>query len=500
MNKNVKIILVLSAVLIAVILAGCVQEKVVPSAPIEVTLAISNAPALNETAEFKNKNTSTPTPVYPKPLPLNESYRIAPDSTAYLNILNESSPYYIFNKTSPYYGVELPKVKKVKIHTVSDSVVNPSPGLGYGTGMYDEYENRTWAVFAGQEVRPSLILPEAPPARTLYAPTLMCPNHCPFESVTVYYRYEGMSTLRAWGVWNWSRTEPPYWEVWKWMDSTFLDNYVRDYPEGKLYFVEIGFFDGEWKVLLWNFNTGKWEEQCSTTTTIPVDGMDFWDIWEYYFGGTCPPDLPDIESTCLQAAIDGEFRLVSETYGWEYDTMDCPYERRFIDRYYHWYVNPKNPPVAVAESVHRYNNVGDEYPCKALFDASASYDPDGIINYTWDFGDGYFGEGQTVEHVYSSYKWNGTGYEPFNVSLTVKDNEGLTNTTSLQVNVYIAGDANGDGIVDIFDAVIVGREWDSACTSGRWESERADMADLNNDCIVDIFDAVIVGANWDHTA
>lgn len=160
------------------------------------------------------------------------------------------------------------------------------------------------------------------------------------------------------------------------------------------------------------------------------------------------------------------------------------------------------PPVAVAESVHRYNNVGDVYPCKALFDASASYDTDGdaIINHTWDFGDGYFGEGLTVEHVYSSYKWNGTGYEPFNVSLTVKDEWGLTNTTSLQVSVYIAGDANGDGVVDIFDAVIVGLEWDSACTSGRWESERADRADLNNDCIVDIFDAVIVGANWEHTA
>ena len=159
------------------------------------------------------------------------------------------------------------------------------------------------------------------------------------------------------------------------------------------------------------------------------------------------------------------------------------------------------PPVAVAESVHRYNNVGDVYPCKALFDASASYDPDGyIINYTWDFGDGYFGEGQTVGHVYSSYKWNGTGYEPFNVSLTVKDEWGLTNTTSLQVNVYIAGDANGDGVVDIFDGVLVGLKWDYTCTSGRWESERADRADLNNDCIVDIFDAVIVGANWEHTA
>ena len=52
MNKDVKTILALSAVLIAVILAGCVQEKVVPSAPIEVCLAISNAPALNQTAEL----------------------------------------------------------------------------------------------------------------------------------------------------------------------------------------------------------------------------------------------------------------------------------------------------------------------------------------------------------------------------------------------------------------------------------------------------------------
>jgi hypothetical protein len=52
MNKNAKIILVLFAVLIAVILAGCVQEKAVPSAPIEVCLAISNAPALNQTAEL----------------------------------------------------------------------------------------------------------------------------------------------------------------------------------------------------------------------------------------------------------------------------------------------------------------------------------------------------------------------------------------------------------------------------------------------------------------
>ena len=160
------------------------------------------------------------------------------------------------------------------------------------------------------------------------------------------------------------------------------------------------------------------------------------------------------------------------------------------------------PPVAIANSVHRYNNVGSEYPCKAIFNASASYDPDGdaITGYNWDFGDGYSGEGKIVEPVYSTYKWNGTGYEPFNARLTVKDAGGLANTAILQVNVYIAGDANGDGEVDIFDAVIIGLDWEKECKDGRWATDRGDMADLNNDCIVDIFDAVIVGANWEHVA
>jgi len=162
------------------------------------------------------------------------------------------------------------------------------------------------------------------------------------------------------------------------------------------------------------------------------------------------------------------------------------------------------PPVAIAISMHRYSNVGSVYTCKAIFNASASYDPDGdaITNYNWDFGDGYSGEGSTTEHVYSSYKWNGTGYEPFNVCLTIKDAGGLINTATMHVNVFIAGDANGDGRVNILDAVIVGREWGEKSTCGDYcweEQERADRGDLNNDCEINILDAVIIGANWGHT-
>jgi len=168
------------------------------------------------------------------------------------------------------------------------------------------------------------------------------------------------------------------------------------------------------------------------------------------------------------------------------------------------------PPVAIPRSLHRYNNIGSSYPCKTILTGSASYDLSSngsITNYEWDFDDGQSSAGETVEHIYETWKWNGTSYryEPFNVRLTVKDNGGLTNTTALPVNVYMAGDANGDGKVNILDAVIVGREWREECTpsltSYSWgERERADRADLNNDCKINILDAVIIGANWRQTA
>ena len=160
------------------------------------------------------------------------------------------------------------------------------------------------------------------------------------------------------------------------------------------------------------------------------------------------------------------------------------------------------PPVAIAIPMHSYNNVGNVYPCKAVFNGSNSYDPDGdaITSYSWDFGDGYSDEGRMTEHIYSTYNYNGTGYEPFNLSLTVTDSGGLTNTTITQINVFIAGDANGDGVVDIFDGVMVGLEWGEKCVDSTWTAAQSDKADLNNDCVIDIFDGVIVGANWEEVA
>lgn len=61
-------------------------------------------------------------------------------------------------------------------------------------------------------------------------------------------------------------------------------------------------------------------------------------------------------------------------------------------------------------------------PLTVVFDASSSVDPDGdIVGFTWDFGDGSTGSGQTVTHVYDTPG-------PFAPRLTVTDDRGASHT------------------------------------------------------------------------
>jgi len=92
-------------------------------------------------------------------------------------------------------------------------------------------------------------------------------------------------------------------------------------------------------------------------------------------------------------------------------------------------------PVAVAEPDFQEIMVGEA----AEFYGNQSYDPDGtIISYYWDFGDGYTGMGINSTHIY-------TNSGSYVVTLTVTDNDGLTNSdtcivivTGLQSPVAIA--------------------------------------------------------------
>lgn len=72
------------------------------------------------------------------------------------------------------------------------------------------------------------------------------------------------------------------------------------------------------------------------------------------------------------------------------------------------------------------------------FNASNSTDDKAIISYTWDFDDGITGTGITVVHDY-------TKSGNYTVTLTVTDEEGLTDTQTMTINVtFIPEEINTD--------------------------------------------------------
>jgi chitodextrinase len=83
------------------------------------------------------------------------------------------------------------------------------------------------------------------------------------------------------------------------------------------------------------------------------------------------------------------------------------------------------PPIAVVSAAPSSGVA----PLSVTFDASTSYDPDGAVTaWAWSFGDGAFGAGPTITHVYSA-----PGI--YTASLTVTDNDGSTNATTAIVTV-----------------------------------------------------------------
>jgi len=90
------------------------------------------------------------------------------------------------------------------------------------------------------------------------------------------------------------------------------------------------------------------------------------------------------------------------------------------------------PPIADAQGPYSgYRNIS------IIFDGSKSYDPDGfIMNYTWEFGDGTKAYG-----MFTTHKFNKTGV--YIISLTVKDNESILNTTTTNATIQLFSE-NGD--------------------------------------------------------
>jgi hypothetical protein len=96
--------------------------------------------------------------------------------------------------------------------------------------------------------------------------------------------------------------------------------------------------------------------------------------------------------------------------------------------------------------------------------------------------------------------WNVTSFSYGNYTLqavadVVPGETNITDNTlayNKTVVVTIMGDVNGDGTVDIYDALALAGAYDSVPASLSWNSN----ADINGDNTVDIYDAIILSSNY----
>jgi hypothetical protein len=112
-----------------------------------------------------------------------------------------------------------------------------------------------------------------------------------------------------------------------------------------------------------------------------------------------------------------------------------------------------------------------------------------IVTYSWDFGDANITSGYypTTVHAY-------TAAGNYTVNLNVTDANGFQANATHLVNVQNAliGDLNGDGIVNILDAIILAKSFFSTPSSLNWNPN----ADINSDGVVNILDAIILGNHF----
>jgi hypothetical protein len=94
--------------------------------------------------------------------------------------------------------------------------------------------------------------------------------------------------------------------------------------------------------------------------------------------------------------------------------------------------------------------------------------------------------------------WNTSSFSYGNYTMRVVADTvaGETNTTNNsftdgKIYVGIPGDINGDGIVDVFDAVLLAGAAGSTPSTPSWNPN----ADINNDSLIDVFDAVILAGH-----
>jgi large repetitive protein len=98
-----------------------------------------------------------------------------------------------------------------------------------------------------------------------------------------------------------------------------------------------------------------------------------------------------------------------------------------------------------------------------------------------------------------AYRWNTTGWTHGNYTISayaapVPGEVNIADNTYVNgiIKVVIPGDINGDGVVDIFDAILLANAFNAVPASPRWNPN----ADIKTDDLIDIFDAIILANHF----
>jgi len=103
------------------------------------------------------------------------------------------------------------------------------------------------------------------------------------------------------------------------------------------------------------------------------------------------------------------------------------------------------------------------------------------LSFSWSYKDDIIGAGEVVKVTLSLYVSSHTrGISNFSFDII------------FETRKYFLGDINKDGVVDLYDAVILSVAYGSTPSSPNWNPN----ADINSDKIIDIYDAVILVSDY----